>query len=237
MLGETYPRIEKSIFVVTYGRSGSTLIQNMLNALPGYLVRGENANMLGDFVRAWHVLRHSEQAANMRHAAMLRGGTPSGPHQPWFGYEGIDADRLGRELTALFLRNVLRPEPDTRAIGFKEIRWHEAPDLFVPMLEFLHLYMPGKVLLIFNTRDHEDVIRSGWWKKLPEAEALGELKQAETMFAAWQDAHPEGWLAMHYDRYSDNPEAWRPLFEFLELPFDPDIVRTVLDYKLMHMKN
>jgi len=31
------------VFVVTYGRSGSTLMQGLLNALPGVLVRGESS--------------------------------------------------------------------------------------------------------------------------------------------------------------------------------------------------
>src|SRR5688572_1085508 len=30
------------LFIVTYGRSGSTLLQGVLNSIPGYLIRGEN---------------------------------------------------------------------------------------------------------------------------------------------------------------------------------------------------
>src|SRR5262245_42168913 len=30
------------VFVMTYGRSGSTLLMGLLNTLPGYLIRGEN---------------------------------------------------------------------------------------------------------------------------------------------------------------------------------------------------
>jgi hypothetical protein len=30
------------VFVMTYGRSGSTLLMGLLNTIPGYLVRGEN---------------------------------------------------------------------------------------------------------------------------------------------------------------------------------------------------
>ena len=29
------------LFVVTYGRSGSTLLMGLLNSIPGYLIRGE----------------------------------------------------------------------------------------------------------------------------------------------------------------------------------------------------
>ena len=33
------------ILIITYGRSGSTLLQGILNSISGVLVRGENANM------------------------------------------------------------------------------------------------------------------------------------------------------------------------------------------------
>ena len=230
MRRDLFPRIEKTVFVVTYGRSGSTLLQNMINTLPGHVLRGENANLLAPLVRAWQDLRQSEQGANMRQQ-----GRPSGPHQPWYGYEAIDADQLGQDLADVFLRDVLRPGPETRVIGFKEIRWHDDPDLFAPMLEFLQRYMP-RARFIFNTRTHEEVCRSGWWKTMPRPVVLEQLEQAETLYAAWQAAHPDECLALHYNDYVSGPEAWRPLFDFLEEPFDPDLVLAALDRKLIHMK-
>ncbi|MEP1328083.1 sulfotransferase [Pseudophaeobacter sp.] len=226
-------KIEKSVFVVTYGRSGSTVLQNMLNALPGHILRGENAGLLAPLVRAWQDLRqfYPEQVARMQTAGPL----PSGPHQPWFGYEAIEVDQLGQELADVFLRQVLRPEADTRVIGFKEIRWHEDPDLFVPMLEFLQRYMPN-ARFIFNTRDHEEVRVSGWWRNMKRALVLEQLETAEALYADWQVAHPDSFLAMHYNDYAKDPEAWRPLFDFLELPFDPALTETILSRKLMHMK-
>lgn len=220
----------KTVFIITYGRSGSTLLQNMLNALPGYTLRGENANLLAPLVRAWHDLRQSPQAASMRAR-----GVPSGPHQPWFGYEAVEAEQLGRELAAVFLRQVLRPEPGCRAAGFKEIRWHEDPALFPPMLEFLSRYLPD-AHFIFNTRDHAEVCRSGWWKTMPRAAVLAQLEAAETLYRGWQAAHPDRSLALHYNDYARDPEAWRPLFAFLGEPFDRALVDMVLGRKLLHMK-
>ena len=233
MQSDAVSRIEKTIFIVTYGRSGSTLLQNMINALPGHCLRGENNNLLAPLVRAWQELRqfYPEQLERMKTAGPL----PSGPHQPWFGYEAIKADQLGQELAETFLRQVLRPEADTRVIGFKEIRWHEDPELFGPMLEFLQRYMPS-AHFIFNTRDHEDVRLSGWWRNMNRAVVIGQLECAETLYADWQAAHPQTSLALHYNDYAKDPEAWRVLFDFLGLPFDPDLVEAVLSRKLMHMK-
>ena len=69
-------RIDKTVFVVTYGRSGSTVLQNMLNALPGHILRGENANLLAPLVRAWQDLRqfYPEQVARMQTAGPLPSG-------------------------------------------------------------------------------------------------------------------------------------------------------------------
>src|SRR6056297_391020 len=65
MLCDVFSAVEKSVFVVTYGRSGSTLVQNLLNGLPGACVRGENENLLAPLVRAWDIVRHSKQRAEM----------------------------------------------------------------------------------------------------------------------------------------------------------------------------
>ena len=82
----------KSVFIVTYGRSGSTLVQNMLNALPGACIRGENENLLAPFARAWDMLRHSERGAKLRDA-----GHATGPATPWYRFEEVTPDRFGAE--------------------------------------------------------------------------------------------------------------------------------------------
>jgi hypothetical protein len=203
----------------------------MINALPDHVLWGENANILAPIVQSWSELRRSERFSVMRSENAL----PTDPSQPWFGYERIDPDALGRDLAGVILRNVLRPQASTRVTGFKEIRWHAEADLFVPMLEFLQRYMPA-AHFIFNTRDHAEVARSGWWKTMKRDVVYAELERAEALYASWQEAHPECSLAMHYNDYISGPDAWRALFKFLDMPFDPIAVQAVLDFKLMHMK-
>ncbi|WP_282092578.1 sulfotransferase [Epibacterium ulvae] len=230
MQNALFPQLKKTLFIVTYGRSGSTLLQNMINALPGHILRGENANLLGPMVRSWQDLRQSEQRQKMQAA-----DTPSGPHQPWFGYEAINPDQLGHQLAQAFVHSVLRPAPDTRVIGFKEIRWHEDPTLFAPMLEFLQRYMP-QARFIFNTRNADEVCRSGWWKTMNPGVVRAQLAQAEALYDTWHIQHPDTCLKMHYNTYAKSPEAWKNLFAFLNMPFDSELVEAVLARKLMHMK-
>lgn len=47
---------EAFVFLVTYGRAGSTLTQKYLNSLPDVCVRGENGNLLYHLFRAFHVV-------------------------------------------------------------------------------------------------------------------------------------------------------------------------------------
>lgn len=230
MLTTDFPHLEKTVFVVTYGRSGSTLVQNLLNSLPGYLIRGENENLLAPFARAWDIVRRSEQAAKM-HAA----NKTTTPQDPWFGYEAVSEAELGMALATTFAQTVLRPTLDTRVSGFKEIRWHSDPALFPVMLTFLQRFFPN-ARFIFNVRDHDQVIRSGWWKNMKESNVRRQLTKAEALYAEFAAAHPSLCISMRYSTYTTDTDAWRPLFAFLGEPFDEKIVTAALENKLNHLK-
>lgn len=45
-----------SVLIITYGRSGSTLLQGILNSIPGYLIRGENENLMAHFYNAYKII-------------------------------------------------------------------------------------------------------------------------------------------------------------------------------------
>jgi hypothetical protein len=78
------------VFVVTYGRSGSTLTQGLLNTLPRTLVRGENNLYLLFMFRAERLAKtfkkqHSRHGAGSTSSAFYglpRCGWPSSPGQP-----------------------------------------------------------------------------------------------------------------------------------------------------------
>lgn len=226
---DAFPQLRKTVFVVTYGRSGSTLVQTMLNALPGACIRGENENLLAPLARAWDVLLHSTQGAKMR-----KTGTPSAPSDPWYGYEAVTADAVGQALADTFLSSVLRPAPDTRLTGFKEIRWHNDPVLFPVMLDFLRHFFPDPHF-VFNIRDHDAVCQSGWWKYMQPAAVKRTLREAEDLYAAYSARHPGHCVTLRYDDYVTRPAAWRPLFRQLGEPFDQQTVEAVMGKKLTHL--
>lgn len=199
------------LFVVTYGRSGSTLLMGLLNTIPGYLIRGENRGALH------HLYRF--------HSTMAAGARPrlSRPTGPFFGIGGFPAQRSLRQLRRLATDTVLRPEEDTRVTGFKEIRWYQQ-DL-EEYVAWLQDVFPGARFLV-NTRSHEDVLKSKWWA---EGEDKSEhLADVERRILALVESLGDAAYRVHYDDYVADPGVLRGMFAWLGEPFDEATVRETM---------
>ena len=223
---------EGHVFIVTYGRSGSTLLQNLLNHIDGYCIRGENNNALFHLARGWDALAAAEQIRGQR-AALETCGTMTAPDHPWYGAEDVEPDELGRALAASFVRTVLRPPKGTRVAGFKEIRFHLAGPHLEAYTGFLTRFFP-RARFVFNTRDHAAVARSGWWAQMDPDKVRRQLEAAEEGFAKMRALLGDRAIALHYDDYVGRPEALEPLFDFLGEPFDAERVRAITERRLVH---
>jgi hypothetical protein len=201
------------VFVVTHGRSGSTLLNGILNSIPGYLIRGENQGYLHDLFRA-------HRGAVARRRALRKDG-PTTPQHPWFGIEDYPPRLAVAHLQALVLDTVLRPEPDSRVLGFKEIRYGQAD--VVEYLGFIRTLFPA-ARFVFNSRDPAGVLKSDWWAdRNPD-----DLTTIRERLAAAEEAHRDVSFHVHYDDYRDSPEQLEGLFGFLGEPFDVEAVRSVM---------
>lgn len=205
------------VFVVTYGRSGSTLLAGILNAIPGYLVRGENRDALH------HLFLFHQTLATER----ARVGPANGRQRthPFYGIGDVPLDRSIEDIRALVLDTVLRPKKDTRVTGFKEIRWYQ-PDL-EDYVAWLRDVFPGARFLV-NTRDHADVLKSGWWA---EGDHAGGLARAEAGILALAESLGDAAYRVHYDDYVADPAVLRGLFDWLGEPWDEATVRAVMARK------
>ena len=220
---------EGHLFIVTYGRSGSTLLQSLLNSIDGYCIRGENYAALMHLCRAWEVIADGEAMRGHR-----TDGAPTGPDHPWYGAELVDPEALGHALAGVFTREVLRPPPGTRIAGFKEIRFRVFRAQLERYVDFLTRFFPG-ARFIFNTRDHDAVARSGWWAQMPAEQVRRKLAGAEEGFARMRAVlDPARHITLHYDDYAGRPEALRPLFDWLGEPFDAARVGRVIERRLTH---
>jgi hypothetical protein len=207
------------VFVVTYGRSGSTLLQGILSATPGVVIRGENGGVIADLF-AYHrtVARHRDRLAR---------DDVLPPSHPWWGIDGYPDTTALRDLRTLLLDTVLRPDDSTKVVGFKEIDWprEDLADLFA----FMRAVFPG-ARFVLNTRDLEQVASSKWWARNPDA--LAELTAMEQRYVAALDTlGDDAWRRVHYDDWVADPKKLMDLFDWLGIEFDEPRVRAVLDVR------
>jgi len=219
---------EKHVFIVTYGRSGSTVLQRLLQSLDGYFIRGENNNTLYAMYLAYR------RAYEARYS---HGKSKSDPADPWYGANDIDPLAFGKKLVRLFADEILRSPADARVVGFKEIRFHEAGgELFEPFLNFIAENFENSKF-IFNMRRWQDVSKSSWWATMDPARVREIIEGADTLYEAYAAKNPQRSHLMRYENYVGQPEAYAPLFEFLGEPFDAEKIAQLTENRLDHARN
>lgn len=198
----------RHIFIVTYGRSGSTLLMGYLNSFPGICVRGENNGALLGIYRS---IRSVQKAR-------YGGAIAKRPTHPWFGFHEVDAARYERRLIEVFVQEMLRPLSDTETIGFKEIRHG---DIFIDDLDdyidFL-LNAFDRAGVIMHTRDIKKTLASGWIK---ESEVIKKRVSDlhDAMSASRFHGDPRCHITHHDSLWSDQGHAMA-LARFLGREFD-----------------
>jgi len=206
------------VFVVAYGRSGSTLVQGLLSSIPGYLVRGENGDACYSLYRFHRGLEEARATQTKKRPLRAR--------DPWFGIDGYPREEALTRIRELILSTVLRPRAGTRVVGFKEIRWwHED---WRDYLAFLREVFPGARFVI-NTRNHRDVSASKWWADNEDAPAM--LDRLDTMLDEMAEELAQDCYRVRYDEFVEDPGVLRGLFDWLGEPFDLAAVREVMDRK------
>jgi hypothetical protein len=207
------------LFIMTYGRSGSTLVQGILNSIPGYLIRGENRDALHHLF-AYHQTLVKEAARVTR-----EDGSRLPVTHPFYGMDDFSAEASLDRIRRLATDTVLRPEPGTRVTGFKEIRWYQK-DL-PEYVDFLRAVFPGARFIV-NTRDHEAVLASKFWRNKPRD---GRLERNEESILEVAGGLGDDAFRVHFDDYVADPGSLAGLFEWLGEPFDEAAVRDVMTVK------
>lgn len=207
------------LFIITYGRSGSTLLQGVLNSIPQYCIRGENNGVL-QYLRLTH---QQTSAANKNFSAIAK--TPA---DAWYGIDGVDTDELLDDLRSFFIKHYIRPPEGTRCMGFKEIRY--APKMVGRLgqyVRFMELIFPGAGF-IFNARDIETTAASDFWRARKDAIPFLTAFKKRMENAHNTCRHKENSYWINYEDYVKNPEGLKGLFEFLDEPYDQKRIKQVL---------
>lgn len=217
------------VTVVTYGRTGSTVIQAALNALPGVVVRGENyAAMRGLYAYVQSI----DETADRHHAGKAS--------HPWFGSARLRPSDVLADLRRHVVDTVLRPRADTRWIGFKEVRYEpghfDSYDLLLDYLLFLGKLFPG-IGYLLNVRDPAAAARSGWWPGNADAADVLATSRSWLTDATADLTRMLGAgraVLVDYDGWAGRPEVLCAAFGSLGLPVDEAAVRAAVLARLQH---
>ena len=225
----------RSVYVVTYGRSGSTLLTRWLSTLPGFNIKGENCLFM---IPAFECEARLSSAMHYKSPGGFR-WIGDGPKNPWNGAGGLSLERWRRDISNAILEQLYPRDLIPHTIGFKEIRWHSiAEDDRERQLDWLcSLRSPGAVIFLF--RDLDEVMNSGWWRSLP-ADKARDARQSLQEFEAWairySDANAGVAQVLDYRDFVSGPAAASRICQFLGVPFSRSKWRRIVAEPLLHLK-
>jgi hypothetical protein len=183
------------VFVVTYGRSGSTLTQGLLNALPGTLVRGENNMFMLPFFRSWAGVKEFQEKNNDN-------AIKNGSRSAFYGLDEIDpADfvQTARELSLHALYGSA-DRSKVKVLGYKEVLWHRIKrDEVASFFDWFEQIFPN-ASYVLNQRDHESVRKSGFWQNQEEQRVMRTLHRVEEMQQYLRETRPGRTHDVRYER-------------------------------------
>ncbi|MBM3668743.1 MAG: sulfotransferase [Actinobacteria bacterium] len=215
--------------IVTFGRSGSTVLQAALNAHRDTLIRGENylaARGLQEYVQSLAA------AADRHHSGR--------PDHPWFGTARLDPAVVLESARRTFIDDVLRPKPETRWVGFKEVRYEIGyfpdSDHLLCHLLFLQDLLPG-VRFVVNVRGADASQSSGWWPDNPQARdvltaTIENLRRASDQLA--EILGPGRVTLVEYEQWAGDAQALCTALDAVGFPVERRLVTEVLAHRLEH---
>jgi hypothetical protein len=213
----------RSLYVVTYGRSGSTLLTGYLSHLPGIDLKGENYLF---------PLPLAEAESRLADAVALKYSGRDKPASPWYGSHQFSTIQWKRDIRRALFNQLYPFSPIPKTVGFKEIRWWYRLDEsdFTQKLDWLiSVRKPGAI--VFLTRNLDKTMAGAWWAKQSEAErakSRAGLEKFERLAAAYAVQHPDHSLHVTYENFcADSGEAKR-ICKLLGVKFKEDVYKATL---------
>ena len=213
----------RSLYVVTYGRSGSTLVNGYLSHLPGIDLKGENYLF---------PLPLADAEARLSDAQALPYDGRDLQASPWYGSDQFSTVQWKRDIRRALLNQLYPFSAIPKTIGFKEIRWwyRLTEEDFEPKLDWLvSIRKPGAI--VFLTRDLDKTMAGAWWAKQTEeerAESRAGLENFERLALAYAATHPEHSVHITYEDFCADSRAAKRINAMLGLKFREDVYQQVL---------
>ena len=221
----------KSILIVTYARSGSTLLQGILNSIDGVLVRGENKNFIQGLYDAYLRLEYAYYSRRKLHS--LHKKQFLSPEHPWYGADVINLQVFLEQCESMIKNILLAEYKEDRNItcyGFKEIRYYELAESGIKLkdyLDFLQQVFP-KPAIIFNTRNIDAVIKSSIWEKRNKFRSIAGLMKLEQDFKSYSKTYPVNTFSLTYEDVISKSHNLKLLFDFLGCEYSAESIEDIL---------
>lgn len=214
------------VFVVTYGRSGSTLTQGMLNTLPRTLVRGENNLYLLQLFRAY---------AGLASFMDKFGGAAAKPSSAFYGLREADLGAFAASVRELVQRQLLGSTDPSSVdrLGFKEVLWHRIkPKEWAAFFDFMDLVF-GQPLYVLNRRDVAMASTSGFWRKKKPGVAEQQINRVRKLQDFLRESRPDRCFSTDFEVITSEDrevagDQLRGLAEFVTGSCDDDLLAALL---------
>lgn len=214
----------KHVFIVTYGRSGSTLLQGFLNSSPHIHVSGENGGFLYHFYEAYLAIKKAKQMAGVNGSQTAR--------DPFYGIARFEEDAIQPLVLTFVDSQILKSCPAEKTpsiLGFKEVRYPKIQGNLLGYLDFICDSFGQSVFLVLF-RNLDDVLESGMFKELDQEEkaqrrlAFGEFEEA---MRNYQESRSNVEI-LHYEDFRDNLEHVQKQLKRQGLPVSLEAMRQVI---------
>lgn len=235
-LGAKEERVESEpVFAISTGRSGSTLVQRLLNCHQDLVVWGEHYGFLNGLAQSYVQMANPDQKLFPHFGKNNKGPGLVLPSlsDPSAAIEWVNPWALDefRQQLRSFMEGYFASRIESgKRWGFKEIRYNN-----IPVLRMLkELYPKGR--FVFIRRDPIEVTRSkvfafvkeDKWKSLPEAQKknkiasmLKEVHEHYSVYSTFQERNPGICSIVDYEEITSSPR--RVMNDLLiKLDLDPE---------------
>lgn len=218
-------RRPRFVFIIAIGRSGSTLLQGLLNAIPGACIRGENGGL---------ALTLFLQDRDMAAQQWPRKPGRDKPTIAWFGVTQWRREAYIRDCWESAYRTIFNFPHKATLIGFKEIRFpYQSKAEMLDYCRFLRALEPNS-LIVFNVREASAVAKSGWWPT--EDDAITDIQAQKAVLEAVAEEVPQSVL-LNYSSYVNDPASLVGPLRTLGLEIDPGTIERVFAVEHSHFGN
>ena len=168
------------LLVLATGRSGSTSVMSMLNALPNTYIAGENYDMAGGLFDLFMKAKTSEHM-----------GVGKDKRGAW-AHRHVDEHTLLCDLQN-YARDAIGATQTAGTIGWKEIRYQSKS------LPFLRQLFPCAKYIVIVRRKLENQSRSAWFKTLRRShqQKVSLLKEKTQLLVEWGEKHHNSSVLLH----------------------------------------